>query len=137
MPRVHPRKHPFTAEDVVEAWQSFAWDSPSGRPYTIARGTRLRGDHEVVVGCPWYFHRADAPDDERPNLWDHVEVAPDPAPEFHRVEPPPPDGEAVVALVELQVGLGGRRIRKGEKLRRDDPLVKANPEFFAIVTPLA
>jgi hypothetical protein len=65
-----------------------------------------------------------------------VPVPPDPKPEFHRVEPPPPDDEAVVALVELQVGLSGRRIQKGQKLRRDDPLVKANPEHFAVVTPL-
>jgi hypothetical protein len=57
--------------------------------------------------------------------------------EFHRVEHPPPDGEAVVALVELQVGLGGRRIQKGQKVRRDDPIVIENPQHFAVVTPLA
>jgi hypothetical protein len=136
VPRVVPKEPRFKPDEVVVAWQSFAWDSPSGQPFTIVKGTRLRGDHEVVVGCPWYFARADSPSDEVPNLWDHVPQPPDHEPEFHRVEPPPPDGEAVVALVELQVGLGGRRIHRGQKLRRDDPIVQANPEHFAIVTPL-
>jgi hypothetical protein len=136
VPRLLPKKGPFRPDDVVAAWQSFAWDSPSGRPFTIVKGTRLRGDHEVVLGCPFYFHRADAPADEVPNLWDHVPEPPQHEAEFHRVEPPPPDDEAVVALVELQVGLGGRRIRRGEKVRRDDPVVQAHPEHFAVVTPL-
>jgi hypothetical protein len=136
VPRVVPKKHPFTAEDVVEAWQSFAWDSPSGRPFTIVKGTRLRGDHEVVVGAPWYFVRADAPSEEVPNVWDHVPEPPQHEPEFHRPAPPVPDEDAVVYVMAFQVLATGVKVVRGQRLHRNDPLVLANPAAFAVVRPL-
>jgi hypothetical protein len=30
----------------------------------------------------------------------------------------------------------GQKVVRGERLHRDDPLVKANPAAFAVVTPL-
>jgi hypothetical protein len=133
VPRVVPKEPKFKPDETVVAWQSFAWDSPSGRPFTIVSGTRLRGDHEVVLGCPWYFHRADAPDDEVPNLWDHVPEPPQHEAEFHRPAPPIPDGEAAVCVTAFQVGFGGPKVVKGQRLRKDDSLVVAHPDFFRTV----
>ena len=137
MPRVVPKKHPFTAEEVVVAWQAFAFDDADGRQFTIPRGARLRGDHPAVLGCPAYFAKEGVPADEVPNMWDHVGEAPQPEAEFYHPAPPIPDSEAVVAQVDILMTQSGRSIKKGQKYHRDDPLVKSNPEFFAVITPLA
>jgi hypothetical protein len=134
MPRVVPKRHPFTADDVVVAWQSFAWDGPEGRPYTITPSMRLRGDHPAVVANPAYFSKADLPSAEVPNLWDHVSAPVQPEPEYHRVQPPIPDDEAAVCMTAFQIGFGGKYVAKNQRLRRDDPLVTENPEFFRIIT---
>ena len=38
--------------------------------------------------------------------------------------------------MDLQIGLSGFTIKKRQRLRIDDPIVVANPEAFAVMTPL-
>lgn len=103
---------------------------------TIPRGARLRGDHPAVLGCPAYFAKADASAEEVPNLWDHVVEAPQMEPEFHHPAPPIPDEEAVTCTTTFQIGLGGRKVVKGERLRPRRSARPGVPGFFALITPL-
>lgn len=89
-----------------------------------------------MLSCPAYFAKVDAPTDEVPSVWRAVAEPPEHA-EFHRVEPPIPDEDAVVVVQPFRVIATGRKYERGEKLRRDDPVVLANTGAFEIVTPLA
>jgi hypothetical protein len=68
--------------------------------------------------------------------WSLVPEAPQPEPEFYKPAPPIPDEEAVVCVSPFLMISTGQKVVRGQRLHRDDPLVVANPEAFAIVTPL-
>jgi hypothetical protein len=74
----------------------------------------------------------DAPTDEVPSLWSVVPVA-EHAPEFHRPADPIPDEEAAVLRDLLPGRLRRQESGEGARLRRDDELVRENPEFFRTV----
>jgi hypothetical protein len=123
MPRVKPKQR-FDDDTIVVAWQAFASDI-EGTPYTIARGTRLRGGHPAVRACPAYFTEDGTPAEEMPVM--DVPV-PQHEPTTRSPEPIAED-DAVVADVAFNV-TGRGHFAKGTRLRRDDPLVKANPHLF-------
>lgn len=125
MPRVKSKRPKFKDTDVVIAWQAVAVDTPEGE-FTIARGTRLRGSHPAVKAATWCFAADGTPDEEIPKP-----PAPDPqphVPEFYRPAPRIPDEEAAVCVTAFTAGR--RHVAKGQRLRRDDPLVQANAELF-------
>jgi hypothetical protein len=100
---------------------------------TVKRGTRLRGSDPRVIEHFTCFVEADIPENEWPSMWATMAEPPTFPNEFHRPAPPIPDEDAAVALVAIRVGLTGRIIEVGQRVRRDDPIVQASPEFFTTV----
>jgi hypothetical protein len=90
----------------------------------------------VVRTCPAYFQLDGVPSDEALSEWNFVAEAERHEPEFTKPTPPIPAGEAVVCLTSFSAGLSGRKVVKGQRLRRDDPLVQEHPAFFATFQPL-
>lgn len=123
MPRLKPRPR-FEDDDVVTPIASYATSYA-----TRNTGVRLRASHPAVKAHPHHWRVADLPDDEAP-----VAVMPE-VPQ-HPPEPSPPhvpiDPEnTVICTTGFSLGLGGRGVAKGQTLQRDDPIVKAHPEYFA------
>jgi hypothetical protein len=133
MPRVIPDEPRFKPEDVVMAWQCSAPTWTAG-PNTITPTMRLRGDHPAVLACPAYFVRADAPTAERPTVWDAVPEPPQFAPEFLAPTVEIPANQVAICTTAFS-DAGGRWIKRGARLRRDDPAVRMQPQFLAV--PLA
>jgi hypothetical protein len=109
VPRVKPKTPRFAPDEIVRAWQAFSADY-EGLPYTVPRGTRLRGDHPAVVAAPWNFVRADEPDDHDPTLFAAYE---EPARRFTsptRIRFVPRHTNASVVLI------GARTYRVGEEV---------------------
>lgn len=114
---------------VYSCWNPFACEL-EGTTVTFERGTRLLGTHPAVQSWPQYFALDGDPDDEAAKR-DAIDV-----------EPPFSDdrGAAVVesgpvwhfALddVAYDAGETHRRLKKGDRLRSDDPLVLAVPASF-------
>jgi hypothetical protein len=114
---------------VYTVWNPFAAEL-DGTVVTYQRGTRLLGSHPAVGAWPSYFALDGDPTDAASKR-----AALD-------VEPPFSDdrGAAVVsaapvwyfALDDLTYDAGEmhRRLRKGDRLRGDDPLVLAVPASF-------
>jgi len=103
-------------------------------------GTRLHADHPAVQACPDYWQPGDATTDE---IAQHrastlhggtamLEAEPDP--DEPKVLPRLRDADAMVAVVEGYAG-DGVWVRVGDRLRRDDDLVKHNPDMFRPVLP--
>lgn len=67
MPRVLPKKKRFPDDAVVKAWQSFAVETADGLTVSVARLTRLRGNHPAVVAAPFNFIEADVGDEDMPS----------------------------------------------------------------------
>ena len=115
------RRAKFEDEEIVVATQGVATGD-----YTIARGTRLRGNHPVVQAVPSVFVSDGIPESEWPSMWASL---PEPNNESSYPQPEPiPDEEAAVAVESFSVG--ERNIPRGARLRRDDKLVKAHPQLF-------
>jgi hypothetical protein len=117
------RKPKFRDDEIVVCWEPVAHGD-----YVIRRGERLRGSHDVVKAVPGAFVADGTPIGEMPNVWD---VVPEPVQDEHNlvhIPPPIPDEDAAVAVSGFTIG--GRYVGKGARFRRDDPLVKAHPQFF-------
>jgi hypothetical protein len=74
-------------------------------------------------------------DDQMPNMWDFIDEPAQDEPRYHRPTPPIPDDEAVEAIADFNLNLANLRatsVKKGQRFRRDDPLVKKHPEFFQV-----
>jgi hypothetical protein len=110
----------------VVAWTSFA----TGHAF-IGRGTRLRGDSPTVRAHPFYFVKDGTPANEMPGKFDGLAPPPQQPPEFHRPAPPIPDSEACEAVMDVRIA--GRAFRRGQRVRRDDPAVRGNEQFFRTV----
>jgi hypothetical protein len=67
VPRVIPRQPRFRPDQLVRAWQSFAYDEAQGVPRTVAKGTCMRGDADAVLRAPWCFVAAETPTSEEPS----------------------------------------------------------------------
>ena len=124
-----------------------AWDAAIVGDRVVQAGKRLRGDHPAVQHAPWLFLRADTPDDEiaRHREQDYVKEfakvaslanATNPERDVRILEPPKPvpDEDAVVAI--RLTGPSGHlsTVDVGDKLRRDDAVVKRDPGAFVEVT---
>jgi hypothetical protein len=126
MPRVLPKKPKFKTDEIVVAWTGFATGHTA-----VQRGTRLRGDSPLVKGHPQYFVKDGTPANEMPGELDGLVPSPSEPPEFHRPAPPIPDEEA--CEVAMDVMIAGRPFRRGQRVRRDDPAVRGNEQFFRTV----
>lgn len=128
MPRFKS-KSKFKPDEVVVAYTTFATDD-----YVIRRGTRLRASHTAVQRNPHWFVADGTVTNEIPNVFAGVEVA-QPAAEFYKPAPAIPDDEAVVATVAFSVSIDGVRhnVLDGQRLHRDHPIVKKEPQFFQTV----
>ena len=146
MPKTLKRnKCPFTAEQRVRAWQSFATEAG-----TIRAGDVLRGDDPVVLEHWRWFESVDTPTAEAKNFWSEL-----PAPPDHR-EPGIEIGTSSLAHVPAErlvravsafwfdqgwsPGSPGEKsgrpsgfgwgIQIGQLFEISNPVVKANPSAF-------
>jgi hypothetical protein len=138
MPRAS--KQPLNLDPNVTyvSWQSFSVEI-DGYPVDVQKGTRLRGDHPTVAASHWYW----LPDGAAPSeLAERVrEVYPEPevhVQAYERAKPPPlRDEDAVVCIRPISgaLALGQKGIAPGEKVPKDSPAVKKNPDCFVSVVP--
>lgn len=123
----------FADDEIVVAWQPFAPPSMAG---AIQRGTRLRGDDPIVKAHPQFFVPDGTPEREWPSHWDELVENPVRHEKRSDVAAVIPDQEAAIAMDAFFVD--GRYVARGERLRRDDKLVKAHGELFRTpMMPLA
>ena len=151
MPLAAKKKKGPDPDAMYVAWESFG---TTGADLTIRAGTKLRGDHEAVQGWPQFFMPADTPDDEvdRHRQQKYAEelskvAASSPQTSGHDVQiperPEPLRAEdTVVAIRRAGVVATGkvadptgqfRTVNPGDKLPRDHPMVKRDPEAFVPV----
>jgi hypothetical protein len=127
VPRVRPKIDP---KKVYVCQESFGTAELAGGG--VRRGARLLGNHEAVQRWPQFFSPDGTPESEWPNPWRDM---PAPAQDPPRPADPGADIPDFKAAVALETFLAdGRTFRAGLKYRRDDPVVKANPELFGTVS---
>jgi excisionase family DNA binding protein len=140
MPRARKQPPDLDPSTTYVAWQSFAVEV-DGYPVDVQKGSRLRGDHPTVQASWWYW----LPDGAAPSeLAARVrDVYPDPEVHieaYERAKPPPPlrDEDAMVCIRPLSgaLALAQKGIAPGEKVAKDSPAVKKNPDAFVDVVPL-
>ena len=119
MPRVRKQAPELDPSTTYVAWQSFAVEI-DGYPIDVAKGTRLRGDHDTVRASWWYW----LPDGAAPSELAARTREVYPEPEVHvqayeRAKPPPPlrDEDAMVAILPLSgaLALSQEGIAPGEQ----------------------
>jgi hypothetical protein len=127
----------FADDEIVIAWQSFAVD---GVFETIAKGTRLRGNHPAVRKAPGYFVPDGLPESEWPSVYDAAGAAIERTDSRERAERVRQGREPAVIPPEKQVvctigfvSAKGRTYVEGAIYHRDDPAVKdkATRKYFA------
>jgi len=125
------RKPKFFDGDVVEAVQSYAWHSEAiGGSVVVQVGTRHAADSDLVKANPQNFISLDATQLEHEARLRELYRNDEP-----RVEPPPlvelvaplADEDAVVVCGPV---LG---VPEGKQMRKDDPIVKEQPDAFVDV----
>jgi hypothetical protein len=155
MPLAARKKPTLDPAAMYVAWESFA---TTRHDLTVRAGTRLRGDHEAVQGWPQFFLPADTPDDEvdRHRAREYYrELATvngsarqtNPEMDVRILEAAEPlrAEDAVVAIrtTGLAADVTGpaidptgqlRTVHAGHRLRRDDALVRRDPDAFVDVT---
>jgi hypothetical protein len=134
MPRLVAKPRKPKPNVIYGAWQSFTTDIPEVGT-VVQRGARLRGDSEIVKAHSRNFVEDGVPESEWPSPFDQLAPPTPEQPRFYRPAPPIPDDQVVEAIEGFSVGLSNLRattVAKGQRLHRDDPLVKAHPEFSQI-----
>lgn len=131
MPRLIPRARKWKPDELVRVLRPTAIGSVVLNPRD-----HLRADDPLVKKHPQLFVRAESSLEElrEAQAEEHARrpyVAPD-RDSGIRVLDPIPVGEAVVAVDSFHAGgvFAYRYVGKGERVRRDDPIVQANPTLF-------
>ena len=139
MPRARKQAPELDPNTTYVAWQSFAVEI-DGFLVDVQKGTRLRGDHPTVAASFWYW----LPDGAAPSeLAARIqEVYPEPeihVEAYERAKPSPPlrDEDAMVCVRPISgaLALSQKGITPGEKVPKDAPAVKKNPDCFVPVVP--
>ena len=131
MPRLRPNRS-FRDDEVVVCVEAFSSETPVTNTF-VQRGQRLLGGDPIVKAHSSRFARDGALAEEYPSPFDEVVEHPpmhDDARPY--VLPAIEDQDAAVAIESFYAGgrFEGRFVKKGHRLHRDDPLVRAHPEFF-------
>jgi hypothetical protein len=117
--------------------ESHVAGSLPGAP-VYATGTKLHADHPAVQACPDYWLPSDSTTDEvvahRSTALGGATAEPEPDPDLPTALPKLRDADAMVAVAE---GLAdpGLWVRTGDRLHRDDEVVRNNPDMFRPVLP--
>lgn len=122
MPRVTAKPR-WRDDEVVVAWGALA-----AAEYVIARGERLRGSDPRVREHPEMFVADGTPESEWPSQVDWGALPSTPEPPQTRILESASADELCVANDSLRAGT--RVIERGQKVRRDDPVVLKSPELF-------
>jgi hypothetical protein len=133
MPRVIPRRHKFSNEQIVVCHDTFTADGLPGLG-VVKRGEKLRADNPIVQAHPLRFVDASLPENE----WPLREYAEPPADHDPLIEIPPqiPFEERVRARWDLTVDAGygyGTHIARGQILSRNERLVRESPHAFETI----
>jgi hypothetical protein len=145
MPRATSKK--WRADETVVSWQAFS-TLVDGVEHTIARGTRLRGDHPAVRGAPWAWVRDGIPQHEMPDpvtevLERKALAEPPPEADLALATRPQTFGEADIAVLDrdLRVAVGTTgdglpvevvELKKGSLAFADEDVVSALPDAFQL-----
>jgi hypothetical protein len=125
------RKKKFKPDEVVKCHESVGGLDESGAAIAVTRGMVVRASHPLVVRNPSCFIDAGTPDDELPAASESIGALPVPA--WHRdAEPELPDDQVAVARQGFEVTVNGlyRHIVEGQRVDRNDQVVRDHPELF-------
>lgn len=127
---------PFPPDTFVFALEGGASDVPGVGPFAWKKGTRFKGDHPAVLLNPRFFVAEGADDTEiserrRPFVRgaDRTPPAPPRTQVLERVK----DEDAAIAI--HQFAADGSYVAWGDRLPKNDPIVKQNRRDFVDVMP--
>ena len=122
----------FEPAATVTAWQSFCTGTHG--EIVVREGTTLLGDHPAVLAYPDNFVLAGTPRDQWPDPRTvRLSTEPDPADEpTTRIPQPVPLSEQMVATASWLEGIGHGLmvVNVGDRVHKDDDLVKRYPDRF-------